>query len=221
VITKGNTLIINIKEKLHNAEYEDKQTFMPLVSNVNGIITELSIVQGSAKVKVGDMVKVGDELVSPSIIDSNGNEILVKPLADIKADIYFTNIIVVPDQKIMQVKTGKKSYSKCIMLFNAQIFNPNKTPSFDNFITETNEYYLTSNNILPIKVIETKYEEVEYIQIDDYFKNNRDYILEEVKQKTRQNVRIYDIIKDEYYEITSCAGINRITYTVLASGSVF
>ena len=190
-------------------------------SCVNGIITEMTIVQGTAKVKVGDIVRIGQEVVSPVIKDSNGNELLVKPIADIKADIFYTQIIEVPDDKLQEVLTGNKIKTKQIFLFGVEIFNSNITIDFKYYTKQIIETYLTPNNILPIKVIQTTYNEFEYVLYNNYFEENKEYILDELKQKTRQNVRSYDIIKDEYYNITNSAKVNRITYTVLASGSVF
>ena len=190
-------------------------------SCVNGIITEMTIIQGTAKVKVGDIVRIGQEVVSPVIKDSNGNELLVKPIADIKADIFYTQIIEVPDDKLQEVLTGNKIKTKQIFLFGVEIFNSNITIDFKYYTKQIIETYLTPNNILPIKVIQTTYNEFEYVLYNNYFEENKEYILDELKQKTRQNVRSYDIIKDEYYNITNSAKVNRITYTVLASGSVF
>lgn len=72
---------------------------------------------------------------------------------------------------------------------------------------------------MPLLVEEVTYCEIVFVEHNNYFEENKDLILEELKQKTGQNVRSYDIIKDEYYNISSFAGTNRITYTIIASGS--
>lgn len=150
VITKGNTLVINVKEKLNNEEYENVGIFGSLYSTVNGVVTEVSIIQGSSSIKVGDIIKAGQELVSPNIVDTSGNLRQVKPLADIKADIFYTIVLDVPDVKIEQVPTGKQVKSKRICLGGVEIFNEKKLPKFKNYTSSKKQLFLTENNIFAV-----------------------------------------------------------------------
>ena len=67
-IIKGNTLVINIKEKVYNPEYEDKENFKPIISVHNAIITEVTVIQGTPMVKAGQVVQKGQILVSPFVV---------------------------------------------------------------------------------------------------------------------------------------------------------
>ena len=218
-IVHGNTVIVNIKENLYNAEYDEKAGFKPLVSTINGRITEISIVQGNAKVGVGDIIKVGDVLVSPTIQDTSGNSLMVKPVATINADIYYTLSVSVANTFVEEIETGKFITSKKILMGKAIIFDQNNIPKYNAYKVFEEVYELSNNNILPLKEIVTTYKEIEYVENKNYFEDKKEQIIEELKQKTRQMVRSYDIIKDEYCSITSLCDINTITYTVLASGS--
>jgi len=152
VVVKGNTLIINIKEKIYNEEYEDKGQFKPLVSNYNGIITEISVISGTPLVKMGQTVKVGQELVAPYTIDSSGNKLSVKPLAEIKADTFNYTISEFSDEKIIYEDTGKKIKSKQIFLGNSVLYKNSKENSFQYYRVEDKITYLTSNLLLPLKI---------------------------------------------------------------------
>jgi len=55
IIFYGNTLIINIKEKVYNEEYVQQGKFLPLKAEFNGIITEISLIQGTLLVKEGQL----------------------------------------------------------------------------------------------------------------------------------------------------------------------
>lgn len=217
VIIRGNTLVVGIKEKLNNEEYEDRDNFKPLCSEFNGIITEATIIQGTLKVAVGQTVKVGQELVAPYVQDTSGNILSVKPMAIIKADVFYTYTEDVPDIKIEEYDTGNVQISKKLVLGDLNVYTEPFSPTFSNYRTTVQEEYLTYNNLFPIKYIIYKYYETQAIQIEDYFNSNKNEIIEQVRQKTRLLVDEYDIIKEEYHTITSAVGLNRITYTVVAN----
>lgn len=220
VIIKGNTLIINIKEKVYNLEYEDKGEFVPLVSGFNGIVTEISLIQGTPLVKVGQIVKVGQELVAPYVTDTQGQTLSVKPMADIKADVFLTTITQVPDTLNKMIDTGNVIKNKIISLFNVDIFTRCPNNTFKNYRKEEKITDMSNNIILPIKIKETVfYEQTEQI-IEDYYNSNKDEILKDCQQKTRQLVASCDIIKEEYKTITKVANINQISYTVVVNKSI-
>lgn len=220
VIIKGNTLVINIKEKIYNSEYEEKDNFKPLVSLYNGTITHLEIVQGTPLVKIGQTVKVGQELVAPYVIDTSGNRLSIKPMAQIKADIFYTTINQENENKIQYKDTGKTFVKKEMSLFGNNIFSSSQDCGFKFYRTETFTEFVGKQNGLPICYTLTKYFEQEQIIINNYFSLNKEQVLYECAQKTRQLVNNYDIIKDEYYHIQETAGIFTITYTIIASGSL-
>ena len=219
VAIKGNSLIINIKEKVYNLEYEDKENFQPLCSEFNGTITEICVVQGTPLVKVGQTVKVGQELVAPYVIDTSGNKMGILPMADIKADVYYTTITQIPDFYSEMVDTGNKLTSKRVLLNNMVISQDLKQCDYKFYRVETKEEFLC-NTLLPTKVEYATYFEQQEVQVEDYFNKNKDKILQDCKQKTRQLLDVYDIIKEEYHNISSVVGINTITYTVLVNKSI-
>ena len=57
VITKGNSLIINVKEELLNIT-----TFEPITSPYNMVITKINVFSGTSRLSVGDIVYEGDML---------------------------------------------------------------------------------------------------------------------------------------------------------------
>lgn len=220
VIIKGNSLVVNIKEKVYNAEYEDKDNFKPLKSEFEGIITEISIVQGTPLVKVGQTVKKGQDLVAPYVLDTSGQILSVKPMADIKADVFLTTITQVPNTKIEMIDTGNVIKTKTISLFGLNVFSNSVDNNFAIFRTETQVEDMSKNLLLPFKIITTKYIEQRQEIIENYFETNREQILSDCQQKTRQLVNSCEIIKEEYNVITSVADINQITHTVVVNKSI-
>ena len=220
VIIKGNTLIVNIKEKVYNSEYEEKDNFKPLLSKFNGTITALNVIQGTPLVKIGQTVKVGQELIAPFTKDTSGNVLSIKPMAEIKADIYYTTTTQETENKIEYKDTGKSYTTKKLLLFNNTIFFNGSNQNFKFYRTENKNDIIGEKNGLPIEYILTTYYEQEQVVTKNYFSLNKQTILQQCKQKTRQQLGNYDIIKDEYHTISHTAGIYQITYTIVAEGSL-
>ncbi len=220
VIIRGNTLVVNIKEKVYNAEYEDKNNFIPLVSKFDGIITEMTIIQGTPLVAIGQTVKKGQKLVAPYIINTNGELLSVNPMADIKADVFFSDVSEVPDVKIEYIQTGNFVVKRQLFFNNALIFNNEVTSPYKNYDFEKTIEYISNNNIFPIKLVKTKFYELTQVVHENYYENNKTAILEDVAKKTRQLFAEYEIIKEEYYNIETVAGNNIITYTCVVNCSI-
>ena len=153
-------------------------------------------------------------------MDASGDVLSVLPMADIKADVFYTITQEVPDKKIEQIDTGNVIRSKKIMLNNMVIYNQNIAVSFPSYRASEEISVLTDRNFLPIKYVNYVYYETKFIEIDDYFISNKTQILEQLAQKTRQLVDEYDIIKEEYVNVFSVAGINRITHTIIVNKSI-
>lgn len=219
-IIRGNTLVVNIKEKVYNSEFEEKDKFLPLVSEYDGIITELTVIQGTPVVSVGQTIKAGQQLVLPYVIDSNGNKLAVKAMADIKADVFYNTLTQVSENYIVYQDTGNVCYNRELFLFGNKIFSTNTKCNFKHFRVEQANEYVGEKSILPIKYVKTKYIEQEQIYVENYFSTNKQKILEDCKQKTHLLTVSSDIIKDEYFNVEELAGIVNISYTILVNKSV-
>ena len=80
---KGQTLVINIKEKLMPEEMYGE--FAPIVATKSGKISEIELISGTMLVKIGDFVQAGEILVAPYTIDTSGQLKKVEAKATIKA----------------------------------------------------------------------------------------------------------------------------------------
>ena len=104
VIKEGTTIIINLSEKL---VYEEGE-FQPIVAKYNGIIKDIKIVTGTTNIKVGDYVNVGDVLVLPFNINSNGDKVAVNPMAEITAEIFHVSKCELNRQEYVLKRTGRE-----------------------------------------------------------------------------------------------------------------
>ncbi len=180
-IKRGNSIVLNIKEKLLNDEYENLGNLQPFKSTKNGIITNITLIQGTLLVKVGDIIKVGDELVAPYTVDSNGNVIPTIPKAKISVDAWVEGKVFQEKVEKKVERTGNYVSYRETTIFGSPIFsNFENELKFKNYEKVEKECYL-SNFILPIK-----YREV------FYFETKCDIItvnLDEVKQKKIDEAR--------------------------------
>ena len=116
--------------------------------------------------------------------------------------------------------TGNVIKTKTISLFGSNVFSKSVENNFAIFRTETQVEDMSKNLLLPFKIITTKYIEQRQDIIENYFETNREQILSDCQQKTRQLVNSCEIIKEEYNVITSVADINQITHTVVVNKSI-
>ena len=83
----GTTLIISVKEKVLL-----ESDFAPLYASETMMIKSIHVLQGTPSVNVGDIVSMGDVLVEPYIIASDGVKMRVCPRAEIIADVWYSKI---------------------------------------------------------------------------------------------------------------------------------
>lgn len=211
-IIKGNALVINIKEQLTNSEVVSINQHLPLISYCDCKITSIKLIQGTLKVKVGDIVKTGDVLVEPFVIN-NGKKLSVQPLADIVADVWITMQNNVYKTKTEKVKTGNVITNYSISFMGIDLFKKDTKVDFLNYQTLQCEEYLTKS-ILPIKIKYFKYYEYVLQTTKTNFNENKQHFIEETRKTCLLNVKEYDIIKNESYVVYNYDDYDSIVYTI-------
>lgn len=214
----GQTLAINISEAYIPNELEGD--FQPILSTCDGIITDIDLVQGTLAVKVGDVVRKGEPLVLPYIVDTDGEQREVKPEAKIQADVWLYGESKHSDYSRRIERTGnKKEYSE-VYLHGIKIYSNKKSNPFSQFELEEHQKILSQNLILPLTVkYYTYYETHEVIENLSFSQVETQKIAE-----ARQNALIYlqesEIIKNETYTIKSVAGVSNVNYVITVSREI-
>lgn len=218
VMTKGNSLVINIQEKVINDEYQNVGNFSPLTASASGRIKEIKLMQGTLKVKVGDIVKEGDILVEPYIIDSSGNKRSVKAEAEIIAEIWCEGMVTHYENNIKTVKTGNIIVKDDIYFLGLPIYLDKKDISFKEYEVKSQEIAL-SNTLLPITLQRKIYEETKTIEENIPFENVKDELINNAKQIAFEKAKNNSVI-DEYHTVREEAGIFFISYVVVVEGKL-
>lgn len=214
----GQTLVVNI----HESDLPDEMTatYQPIVSNYDCKITEIELIQGTLSVEIGQIVRKGQVLVQPYIIDSQGQTRMVKPMAHIKADVWFSSQIEHNSSYLQRTRTGKKVTQSEVFFMGLPIFTLNKNVNFKEYEVVESEQNLTKNLVLPLKLRKKTYYEMETTMVETNFEDVKNQIIEEAKQKALQNIFDYEIIKDENYKIKQAAGISIVTYVITVNREI-
>ena len=215
IIVKGNTLVVSIKEKVKNDEFENLDSFQSIKSDYDGVITDIKLVSGTMNVKVGDVVRKGDELVLPYIFDSSGQKRSVEAKAEIYAKVYLKEQESFYDMQIITQRTGKSINMINLYSLGVKIFsNQKQIELFENYETEKSVKKISLNNILPVYKETITFFETQTIQVKNDFEQKKLEILTNLKQKTLKKVAEYDIIENERQNIFSTAGKNTVEYVL-------
>ena len=155
-MTRGTTLIINISKKL----VYTPETYEPIRATYNGIVTNFSLISGTMAVSCGDFVSVGDILVYPFTLDKDGNQVQVKPIAEVMAKAYVVGSSKLSAASTILSRTGRKHTISSMTLFNKNLFSKKLSKPFALY--ETNVYNEYISSILPIKRTKVTYYELDY-----------------------------------------------------------
>lgn len=131
-VIKGNTLIVNINEKIDNSDFI--YDYKPIIAPFNCIIEEISLLSGTAMFKVGDVVKKSENIISPYIYYQDNSKIYVPAKATIKAYVEVSNYVEV-DKTISSEEKKKIIEENINKLYNE--FNGYKVLSdYDEIVME-------------------------------------------------------------------------------------
>lgn len=218
IITKGNSLILNLQEKVINDEYQNVGNFEALKATASGRIKSINLKQGTLKVKVGDIVKEGDILVEPYIIDSSGEKRSVKAEAEILAEIWFEARVTHYDSSMKTIKTGNKIVKDNIYFLNLPVYVDKKEVTFTEYEVSKNIINL-SNFLIPIKIERITCEEITTIKEEIPFEDVKDELILEAKNLALEKAKNNSVV-DEYHTVTSNAGVTSISYVIVAEGDI-
>ena len=163
---KGTNAIVRLVKAEEKPEIVDEDEYCNIVSNKNGVITKINAQDGTANVKVGDTVSIGDVLINGWMEGKYTGIRYVHAKGEIEARVWYTM------NKTIEYKTTEKHYTGNIetnygiKMNNFKINFPKGVSKFEFYDTIENEnkIKLFSNFYLPISVVKTtcqQYEEIE------------------------------------------------------------
>ena len=154
---KGTNAIIEIKESDQAPKIIDENEYCNIVSEKNALITKINVQNGTAAVKVGDIVKPGDIMVFGHLEGKYTGIRYVHSSADIEAKVWYTKKEKFYLNQEIQVPTGATEEKYTLNLNNFKINFYKTLSKFKNYdtINESKKIILFSNFYLPIEIIKT------------------------------------------------------------------
>ena len=163
---KGTNAIVKLVKSDEKPDIINEDEYCNIISDKEGIITKISVQNGTANVKVGDTVKKGDILVNGWMEGKFTGIRYVHSLAEIEAKVWYTESIKIPYKVTETGYTGNEEEKYGIKFNNFQINFTKKYSKFkiyDTIETE-NKIKLFSDFYLPISIVKTIYKEQEKIE---------------------------------------------------------
>ena len=121
---KGTHIQVEVLERTHTPEIEQKNGFCNIVSDYDGIVLSVEAVDGTAVVKVGDVVSKGQLLISAYTVAARNIYRLHHARGKIQAQVYeqFSEVVPLSDTRKHytgreQVKTTVTAFGKAFDLF--------------------------------------------------------------------------------------------------------
>lgn len=183
VMTKGNTLCVNIKEKTQS----EVDTYDYITAPYTMLITHIEVVSGTPLVKVGDVVLKGKELVAPYTVGLNNEKLPCKAMANIKADVWFCGNVDFKINDTQLIRTGQKITHSFLMYNNTTILSKQKDINFEYYEVEQTQAKI-KNFFLPLTFKTIKYYECEYKTITNSLLENQESLLQQSKEIALKNV---------------------------------
>lgn len=212
IITKGNSLIINVKEELP----EVAGTYNSIIAPYNMIINQIKVFSGTSRIRIGDIVYKGDVLVEAYEI-SNNNRINVDPCAEIIGETFFSEKYELYNTEEVWVRTGKsKIISSDILLGKFKLFSSNSSNGFQ-YYEEVEQNILLTNYFLPVRINKIIAYELTQTSIERNFEEEKDQIISELKTKVYSYVPKDVTVDSEEIQISSTNYGNIITIYLKSS----
>jgi len=180
VFYKGNSLIINIKEKLFIEELENT---CDIVAKNNGVITKLEVVQGKTNFKVGDIVKAGDVIIEGKI-----NDISVQAIGSVEMKVWYSASKTFYENETVRVRTDKSFTNSYFKFYDNKFKIKEHKNKYEFYEIETNEHYIFKNLLIPIKIYKENYYELKEISVKNDFNLQKHDIIEETKNEALKSV---------------------------------
>ncbi len=187
---QGTNVIIEIVEADKKPEIIDENEYCNIITKSDGVITKINVQNGTALVKVGDVIKNGNIIVGGWIEGKYTGTRYVHAKADIQARVWHSKKEKMTLTQEIQEETGnvKKSYG--ININNFKINFPKSIPNFENYdtINESKKLKIFSNFYFPIEICKTTYKELEKKTVNYTYNEAKEILLKKLEEELKKEI---------------------------------
>ena len=193
---KGTNAIVRLVKAEEKPEIIDENEYCNIVADKTGVITKISTQEGTANVKIGDIVKTGDVLINGWMEGKFTGIRYVKAKGEIEAKVWYTKNKKIPYSITEKVDTGNKENKYRIKFGNFEINFPKKYSKFkiyDTIETE-NKIRLFSDLYLPISIVKTTYKEKKEVKKSYTVEETKNIGIKELEEELEKEIENKDNI---------------------------
>ena len=178
ITIKGTNAEVEIKETTVAPEIIDAGEYCNIVSNKEAMITKINAQNGTAAVKVGDIVKPGDILVNGYLEGKYTGLRYVHAIADIEAKVWYSKKEKIYLNQQVPTETGELEEKYSLVINNFKINFYKTLSKFENYdtISKSKRLKLFSNFYLPVELIKT---------------TNKEYVMKDVTYTEEEVTKIW------------------------------
>lgn len=163
----GTNAKVNIVESSPKPDIIDEDEYCNIVSEKVGVITKIVPQNGTALVKVGDIVKEGSILIGGWLEGKYTGTRYVHSNGDVQAKVWYSKREKMELGTAVKKETGNEEKKYAIYFNNFKINLGKSIPNFEKYdtISEKKKLKLFSNFYLPIEIEKNLYKEVNLEEI--------------------------------------------------------
>ena len=189
---------INVEIYLEKQKEEKQKT---IYSKYDAVVTKVESFSGELKVKIGDVVKVGDVLIDSDFVASG----------KVKGKVCFVATRIYNENQTVVEKTGKFKRVVNYKICKKYFYKTQKMINYSTYIKEKCDFYIFDNFLLPIVCeeiycFETRFVDVvvPFEQVEEKIKKE---LLDEVCEKVDEDCvlsKTFSIVCDGSYTRVDC-----------------
>jgi similar to stage IV sporulation protein len=216
---KGTNAIVRIVKADEKPEIIDKNDYCNIVADKAGEIVKINAQNGTANVKVGDVVEEGSILINGWMEGKYTGVRYVHAEGEIQAKVWYTEQTKILYNNIEEKRTGKIENKYTIKINNFEINfykSISKFEIYDTIETE-NKINIFSNFYLPISIIKKTNNELEEVQTTYTKEEAKNIGIQELEEKLDSEIENKESILNKDVKVTEQEdGIEiYVTYEVL------
>ena len=213
----GGGAEVVLRERRTVPEVIDNDEPVHLVSDRDGVISEMSVKQGQPAVGVGDTVEKGQTLISGAAVSTLGTTRTVHALGSVRARTWHTMSVRMPAETLKKVYVGHRSLKISLILGKSRLnFYRNSSILGDTCDTITMDYPMCMEGVfsLPVRLVIQRCEYWESVPVSAEAEPLEERGRESLHTALMERVGDDGSIVTEHY--AAQAGTDAVTVTVMA-----
>lgn len=216
---KGTNAIVKLVKADNKPDIIDTNEYCNVVSDKTGIITKISAQNGTANVKAGDTVKIGDVLINGWMEGKYTGLRYVHAKGEIEAKVWYTKKKKIPYTLTQTRETGNIQEKYFLKINNLKINFSKKYSKFKIYDTIENDskFRIFSDFYLPISIVKTTYKEMEEYTKKYTIEEAKNLGIEELQKELDEEIKDKEKIVNKNINTYECQdGVEvYVTYEVL------